>query len=264
MAGMCLLVVTFRPDQDTPLLLADNRDEFHGRQGQPPRVLSPRPWVWGGRDPLEGGTWLGINEYGLVVALTNGPADQVDRRRRSRGQLCLDALAQASPSALLDWLREETRRQPYNPFNLFWSDGASAHTAYWRDALDIEPLSPGFHALANGSRFNDWTVPRVSRARHLLAGVEEEPIDEAMKRLKSACSDHGERPEEALCVHREETGTVSSTLLALRPSAVGTSVYWYADGPPCSHPFADLSLLLKQSLPRTRPRQGDVPTSPPG
>ena len=94
---MCTLVMLRRPGHPWPLLLAANRDEMHDRPSAPPaRHWEDRPDVVAGLDLLGGGSWLGINDHGLVAAVMNregslGPAEG----KRSRGELVLEALDHA-------------------------------------------------------------------------------------------------------------------------------------------------------------------------
>lgn len=238
---MCLVIILFRPEQEFPLLLAANRDESYERPGEPPHLLERSPRIWGGRDPRAGGTWLGINEHGLAVALTDGPAEGYSGQRPSRGLLCLDALRLPSFAAVARWLEEEVRRRAYNAFNIFWSDGREAWLACWTDRLAVQALSPGLHMLANTPRINDWEVPKLKRCGDLLAGLEGESAEKALERLGVACADHGRAESEGLCVHGHGRGTLSSTILALHRSGSMSSRYLHVDSHPCEGPYRDLS-----------------------
>src|SRR5512145_1458577 len=82
-----------------PLLVAANRDEQYDRPSAPPQVLGEEPKIIAGRDLRAGGTWLGINEHGVLAALLNrrvnsGTVSFPDAR--SRGLLSLDLLAHSS------------------------------------------------------------------------------------------------------------------------------------------------------------------------
>ena len=91
---MCTLIILRRPEHDWPVLMAANRDELIDRPWkQPARHWSDRPNVVAGRDQVAGGTWLGINDQGVVAAILNrrgslGPKEGY----RSRGELPLEAL----------------------------------------------------------------------------------------------------------------------------------------------------------------------------
>lgn len=92
---MCTIVVLRRPDHPWPALIAANRDEMVDRPWQPPaRHWPERPDIVAGRDALGNGSWLGLNDRGVVAAVLNrigtlGPAPGL----KSRGSLPLAALA---------------------------------------------------------------------------------------------------------------------------------------------------------------------------
>ena len=102
---MCTLVLLRRPDHRWPLLLAANRDELANRPWAPPgRHWADRPEVTAGLDRTAGGSWLGMNDHGLVAAILNrrgslGPAAD----KRSRGELVLEGqiFARAASRTLL-------------------------------------------------------------------------------------------------------------------------------------------------------------------
>ena len=54
-----------------PIIVVANRDEYYDRPTQGPHQLAHTPAIWGGRDTRAGGTWLGVNTYGLAIGLTN-------------------------------------------------------------------------------------------------------------------------------------------------------------------------------------------------
>ena len=69
---MCSVIVLYRPGHNWPLLWASNRDEMADRPWSPPaRHWPDRNEVVAGRDELAGGTWLGINDAGVVAGVLN-------------------------------------------------------------------------------------------------------------------------------------------------------------------------------------------------
>lgn len=103
---MCTVVLLRRPGLTWPLLLAANRDEMLARPSRPPgRHWADRPNVVAGMDEQAGGTWLGINDEGVVAAVMNrvgslGPAPDA----RSRGELVLEALDHADAAVAAEAL----------------------------------------------------------------------------------------------------------------------------------------------------------------
>src|SRR5215510_9299629 len=79
-----------------PVIIAANRDEHFDRPTAPSALWSTNPKILAGKDLLAGGTWLGVNEHGLVVGILNrrssGGPDPINKTR-SRGLFCLDLLS---------------------------------------------------------------------------------------------------------------------------------------------------------------------------
>ena len=78
-----------------PVIIAANRDEHYDRPSAPPALWSTRPKILAGKDLLAGGTWLGVNEHGLLVGILNRRSNSEPdplTQTRSRGLLCLDLL----------------------------------------------------------------------------------------------------------------------------------------------------------------------------
>ena len=126
---MCTVVLLRRPGSPWPLLLAANRDELRSRPWRPPgRHWPDRPEVVAGLDEEAGGSWLGINDHGVVAAVLNrvgtlGPA----AGKRSRGELVLEALDHADAAAAAAALAD-LDPAAYRPFNLIVADNRDA---YW-------------------------------------------------------------------------------------------------------------------------------------
>jgi uncharacterized protein with NRDE domain len=69
------------------LVLLANRDELHARPTQPAGFWPDAPDVFGGRDGVAGGTWLGVTRRGRFAAVTNVRAPDARRDGQSRGLL---------------------------------------------------------------------------------------------------------------------------------------------------------------------------------
>src|SRR5438552_11865453 len=84
---MCLLALFSRVVEDAPVVVGANREEMYARGGEPPRILDSACPALAGVDPVAGGTWLGVNARGLLVAITNRLKKSLPRQPRSRGLL---------------------------------------------------------------------------------------------------------------------------------------------------------------------------------
>jgi uncharacterized protein with NRDE domain len=249
---MCTLAIYFRHSVALPLVVAANRDEFYARPTAEPRVIAHEPWVVAGQDLSAGGTWLGTNEYGMVVGLLNrrNPAGP-DPHRRSRGLLCLEALQSQGPDGVVARLERETA-SAYNWFNLLVADSQRACVvSNAGDRMAVTELPPGVHVLTN-LEVNDPTCPRVARSHQLFAALplcdSAADVRPLLARLRAILADHtvplDPRSDEItnrLCIHSPVYGTRSSSVL-LQFAQHGAVRYWHAPGPPCRTDFTEVLL----------------------
>lgn len=247
---MCTLAIYYRMIPGYPIIVAANRDEYLDRAALPPVVLGENPRIVGGKDLRAQGTWLGINQHGLVAGLLNrriadnGPNDAT---LRSRGLLCLDALQHASAAAAAHYVSGQ-RARDYNAFNLLMASRDSAFVAYNRGGeIEIVSLSPGFHLLTNAD-VNDFECPRISRSYERFAELgrrEDFARDPVALRdeLGRLLADHSTqldartgRPN-SLCMHLGDYGTRSSSLIFLGRDSENAE-HFFAAGPPCTTSYS--------------------------
>ncbi|HEY7920407.1 MAG TPA: NRDE family protein, partial [Streptosporangiaceae bacterium] len=113
---MCLLIALSGVVPGVPLLIAANRDEMYQRPADPITVLRPaQPRILGGRDELAGGTWLAVNEHGVVAGLTNQPTEARDPAKRSRGELPLAFAAYPDAKTAVTEVCARLDPADYNP-----------------------------------------------------------------------------------------------------------------------------------------------------
>ncbi len=240
---MCTLAIYFQATRDCPVVIAANRDEFLERPASDPTTLLERPHVIGGKDLRAGGTWLGISEHGIVAGLLNRRAENgVNPQARSRGLLCLDALQRRTAAEAAEFAAGE-RGSDYNPFNLLMASRTEAFVAYNRGAsIEVIALKPGLHLLSNLD-VDDFECPKISASYGKFAELGEradfqrDPIGQRAA-LGALLADHNTqldprsgRPN-ALCLHLENYGTRSSSLIFMRGDGHEVAHY-FAPGPPC-------------------------------
>ncbi|MFZ0680305.1 NRDE family protein [Candidatus Binatus sp.] len=245
---MCTLAIYFRATRDCPVVIAANRDEFLERPAGDPTTLLENPHVVGGKDLKAGGTWLGISEHGIVAGLLNRRAeDGGNPRARSRGLLCLDALRRRTAHEAAEFASRE-RGSDYNPFNLLMVSRTEAFVAYNRGAsIEVVEIKPGLHLLSNLD-LNDFECPKISASYGKFAELgnredfQRDPIGHRAD-LGALLADHNTqldprsgRPN-ALCLHLDNYGTRSSSLIFLREDAAEVAHY-FAPGPPCVTAYA--------------------------
>src|SRR5207302_4412813 len=163
---MCTLVMLCRPDHNWPVLIGANRDEMIDRPWEPPgRHWPDRPEVVAGLDRLAGGSWLGVNDWGVAAAILNrhgslGPAPG----QRSRGELVLEALDHADAVAAAEAL-SHLDPAAYRTFNLIVADNRDAFWLRHADGGRVEarPLKDGLSLVAAGE-IDETAPPRLKLA----------------------------------------------------------------------------------------------------
>jgi uncharacterized protein with NRDE domain len=234
----------FRLFKEAPLIVAANRDERYERPSSPPRRLRQNPSVWGGQDLLAGGTWMGVNQFGLWAGIANRLGRTPDDpRRRSRGLLLLDLLTCLTCRDAERFVRQIPAAR-HNPFHLIAADRQGGFVFSYDHTGVLNKLVPGIHILTNlgFDQEKDLRRKRILQSPSLRKSSLHFP---ARKELEKILKDHGETKEDAICVHHERGGTRSGTLLYLR-NPFAASEYYFADGPPCTAGFRNVSGLLKQ------------------
>ena len=244
---MCVLAIQYKVAQDSPVLAAHNREELFDRPTQIPRIQSGRPRLVCGIDRKAGGTWFGVNQHGLFVAVCNRPKTVVPSDPRSRGLLCRELLGSANAEEAIETATKELATGCYAGANYVCADAENGAVVYGGDTIEVEELVPGLHLLTNG-RMDDSGDQRQAFVRRLLTL---QRLDSAVAFLAVVSRAFSRKPDAAgrrgVIVCGADYGTVSSSLLSLS-TKMQNSVYQYAPGPPCDHPYDDVSALLRQVL----------------
>jgi hypothetical protein len=194
---MCTLTVV--PTPDRRVRLAFNRDE---RPTRPP-ALPPAIRAFGDRravlptDPQSGGTWLGVNDAGLALAVLNlnPPERWVRPSPRSRGHLIPALLGLDTPADALAELERAFDHRDLAPFRLIlighgvaaevrWDGGESMVTSRLVGGTPLLFTSSGLgdHLVEGGRRelfddlfggpSDDWKSAQDEFHRHRWPGRE--------------------------------------------------------------------------------------------
>ncbi len=250
---MCTLVLLRRPGQDWPLVLAANRDEMIDRPAQPPaRHWPDRPEVVAGLDELAGGSWLGLNDHGVVAGILNrfgtlGPAPG----QRSRGELVLEALDHADALAAALALGDIDPRA-YRSFNMIIADNRDAFWLRHADPsgtlpVQVRPIAAGLAMIAAGD-LDETETPRLVRYRPRFAAAAAPDPGSADWAAWEAllADDEAAAPDGPMSAMRFETergfATVSSALIALPGTERGEvqPVFRYRAWQPAPSPWRDV------------------------
>lgn len=158
---MCLVAVAWKVHPRWRLLMAGNRDEFHGRPTAGLAVWSEPAGIRAGRDLQSGGTWVGIETRGRVAVVTNvrDPLAQTISGP-SRGALPVGFLhGQADAARHVRDLMASAG--DYSPFNLLIADADSCEYVGNHPALEHRTIAPGIHGMSNGGFDVPW--PKTQR-----------------------------------------------------------------------------------------------------
>ena len=158
--NMCTYIVYHDPDSNQPLVMATTREDSPTRPTSKPFLWDKAeyflPYVESGKLPLNfapgnnvqryvdagivaqqdgprGGTFLGTNKHGLMVAVNNRENNIPFPQRRSRGAIVLDALTFTSAQEAVETLYpifkeiQQNGDRKYPGFNLIIADDKDAY-----------------------------------------------------------------------------------------------------------------------------------------
>jgi hypothetical protein len=243
---MCILIVLRGRHAEHPLVVAGNRDERTDRPASPPglwvgaarRVLSPR-------DRRAGGTWLGVNDRGVVAGLTNVAGSPPVPDAPSRGHLVHLALDAADVEAGLAAVVRRVEETQHAAFQLVVADaratvvlrhvGGRLQRIDWSDSTLVVTNEHGPGELA----------PRGLAAAHAPSL----PLERRLDALAAVLRDRGGDGHHAVCKRTIGYGTVSSSLLAVPRDPARGLVWRYAAGAPDDMPYKDYGNLGRRLLP---------------
>jgi uncharacterized protein with NRDE domain len=248
-------VVAWHLDPQWPLVVAANRDERLDRPATAATVLQARgPRILGGRDDEAGGTWLAVNDRGVVAGLTNRPSQQGrDASKRSRGELPLALATHADAEEAAEDFAARFRPDDYNPSWLLVADRRSLLYVDMTggERPDVRALPPGIHILENNP-----IDAGSAKQRHVMDLVTAAgPSSLGDRDLASVLGDHSVPADHdvlpdgigdavlAACVHTELYGTRSAAIIRVPTDERSRPAMSVADGHPCTSPFADVGSL---------------------
>ncbi len=243
---MCSVVILWRPGHAWPLILAANRDEMLDRPWlRPGRHWPDRQEVVAGRDQTAGGSWLGLNDHGVVAGVLNrpgslGPAPGM----RSRGELVLEALDHADAIGAVGALTH-LAASSYRPFNMVIADNRDGFWLANRDNRKVTARRlPEGVSLLTAWDLNDTESGRIRRFLPLFRNAREPDPDRgdwqdwiALLGTRDGGRDDDNREHAMNVVSTFGFGTSSSSLIALPADIEREPVWLFAAGRPDEAPF---------------------------
>jgi len=257
---MCTLIVLYGLMSDYPILVLHNRYLGRGAVERPPCRLPGRRDVFCPVDVVSGGTWVGFNESGLLVAVTNQETEWDEAPARSRGLLALDLLEGCgSADEARGFLLDPDAKWDYRRGNFVVLDASAGWHVVWDRETYSERLDLGKYVVTTltivpGIEWTDraermWinAEKRRIRALQLLNGFQPSDLDSAIDELKAIAKDHGsEKGPGSICYHNPtgEYVQTSSTIMTVAKN-IGDSRILYCPGNACENKYVDYSSVLK-------------------
>jgi hypothetical protein len=213
---MCLVFIGFRIEGCPPVMIGANREESRRRPMTSPvccRVGSEslRCLLGGADHGPEGtfprmGTWLGVNEAGMAVAVTNRSDGELayEEQTRSKGLLAVDLLGFRHPEDAVRFASSELASGGFGGCNYLIAGRSAGFVieAPGASRVRVGDLESGVHAMTNLD-LDDRGDPRI----RLVA----ERFDPRGFPASAAdlCRD------ERIIIPGAERGTISSSLIAI-------------------------------------------------
>lgn len=215
-------------ESETQLEIFFNRDERDTRGPElPPRIeFSQGTRFIAPRDSDQGGTWVGVNEHGLVGGLLNGyragDLELIDAR--SRGSLVVDAMAYADSESAVSALRGSDLSRFRSFVLALLRPGRAPIVAEWdrvRLVVD-EDASRRWPLISSSVAGPEVDVARRAVFHSLVAPTSED--------LVLAHRSHLNGPSAySVCMHRADGRTRSFTRIAVDSN--GVRLTWSPDSP---------------------------------
>jgi uncharacterized protein with NRDE domain len=218
---MCVVALAWKAHPRWQLVMAGNRDEFHGRPSAAiARWDDPRHLI-GGKDLQSGGMWLGISEQGRFAVVTNLAGSRLpDPSKDSRGALVRDYLASGALDA--------GQLDRFNPFNLLVADSSGLRFLSNRPEPVQHPLPPGVHSLSNGVPDAPWPRRHALEAQlgAWLGGPPMDPSSLFAALVDERIPDGGpdEEPPTPIFIRNPVYGTRCSTVIAIEGNGAGIMI----------------------------------------
>ena len=179
-SSVCLILFSYQPTTDTPLVVTANRDEFYARPAAAAHYWPDLPHIFAGRDLSAQGTWLGVSKAGRFAAVTNFSAgDPPKDYPASRGELVAGFLSSQLSAA--DYVRS-LAAPDYAGYNLLLFDGEQLLYTTNKDFPD-QFLAPGCYGLSNAELGANWPKCIDGTSRLLEANPVHANLDQLLEIL---------------------------------------------------------------------------------
>ena len=252
---MCTLVLLYNIFDDYPVVALSNRYALRGSLEYPPTVTRGKHIIFSPIDIKSRGTWIGFNDAGLFVAVTDQHTGDVVSWR-SRGLLILDVLNLfSSAEDAAKYISREVVKG-YKKGNFVVADSHKAFHILYDGNVYVYELSRGVHVFTNLMKTKDIVIPkevedsfrraemRRLRALELMQSLSPfKSVWDAIEKLKIVASDHVGYPY-SICFHGDDKWFMSSSTIVAISKDVTRSIVLYCYGNPCTSKYLDYSHIV--------------------
>lgn len=232
-----------------------NRDELHRRsEAIPPKIIGESSTRFiAPIDPDGGGTWMGVNEWGITVALLNfypssdeqstssliGPSGS----NRSRGLLVTSLLSCRDYDGIRSILNNE-RLTDYRPFSLLVLNRKRQPMAFQSVEKLTEISEPVMPFTSSSYKTSSVIANRLSVYESSFGPRSYAATAPATDELFAYHKSHKpERSAESVCMHRHDGETRSFTYIHVDQHE---GLMRYTQGSPCiTEPLDDVTIRLR-------------------
>ena len=221
---MCTSIVLFNKSKKWPVIIGSNRDESLNRGSKfPSRHWKKHyPNIIAGKDEEKKGSWIGVNDNGLVAIIHNRKLDLNVERKTSRGKVILEILKYTKVNDSLKYLKDLDRYN-YNNFNLLI---ASYCECYWikhdinNNHLIIQKIEKGLSIITDKD-LNDRNDKKIDFYFQLFSSLNiPSPSENNWEIWKENLTNHDIdflQDNQKICFtnHEFNYGTRSSSLIAI-------------------------------------------------
>ncbi|MFV2030959.1 MAG: NRDE family protein [Gammaproteobacteria bacterium] len=172
---MCLILFALHQQDEFPLIVIANRDEYYARPTETAHWWGDEPNIFAGRDLKAMGTWMGVNRSGRFAAVTNVREPGAGTPALlSRGDLPRGFLSSNEPvDSYLERIGSDANA--YAGFNLLLGD-SNGLRFYSNRQADTLSITPGIYGISNGKFDEHW--PKLESGKAALAEALRQGIDD--------------------------------------------------------------------------------------
>jgi uncharacterized protein with NRDE domain len=235
---MCLVFISFQTQGSDRLLIGANREEAFSRPATSPvcaRRGRLRCLLAGADHGPDGtfpelGTWLGVNEKRMAVAVTNRRDGVLppERQVRSRGLLAARLLGRSQPGPAAQFAAAQLEKGGYGGCNVLVANSRAAFVvqAPGAESVSVVELTGGTHAMTSLD-LDDQSDARIQLVQAKLRS------NDFVASAAWICRD------DAIVVAGRERGTVSSSLIV----GGDEMVLFHIRGDPRHHDYQEYRLF---------------------